>query len=59
MLGTLLRAEITVDKDTGVSKGFGFISYDNVASANAAMEAMNGAMIAGRQIRIEKTAEDH
>jgi len=56
--GTLLRAEITVDKDTGVSKGFGFVSYDNPMSADAALSAMNGAMVGGRQIRIEKTAED-
>ena len=42
-----------------VSKGFGFVSFDNPMSADAAMAAMNGAMIAGRQIRIEKTAEDH
>ena len=54
-----LRAEITLDKETGVSKGFGFVSYDNPQSAEAAMAAMNGAMIAGRQIRIERTAEDH
>ena len=57
--GTLLRAEITLDKDTGVSKGFGFVSFSEPAAADAAMAAMNGAMIAGRQIRIEKTAEDH
>ena len=56
--GTLVRAEITLDKETGVSKGFGFVSYDNVASADAAMAAMNGALVAGRQIRIEKTSED-
>ena len=57
--GTLLRAEITLDKETGVSKGFGFVSFSQPSEADAAMNAMNGAMIAGRQIRIEKTAEDH
>ena len=57
--GTILRAEITLDKETGTSKGFGFVSFDNPQAADAAMAAMNGAMIGGRQIRIEKTAEDH
>merc|ERR1719152_1110322 len=57
--GTLLRAEITLDKDTGVSKGFGFVSFTEPGAADAAMAALNGAMIGGRQIRIEKTAEDH
>ena len=57
--GTIVRAEITLDKDTGISKGFGFVSFDSVQAAEAAIAEMNGAMIAGRQIRIEKTAEDH
>lgn len=56
--GTLLRAEITMDKDTGVSKGFGFVSYATVEAADAALAHMNGAMVSGRQIRIEKTSED-
>jgi len=56
--GPLVRAEITYDKDTGISKGYGFVSYADAHSADAAMAAMNGAMIGGRQIRIEKTSED-
>jgi len=56
--GQLMRAEITVDKETGLSKGFGFVSYSTPEAADAAMAAMNGAMIGGRQIRIEKTSED-
>lgn len=27
LAGALLRAEITLDKDTGISKGFGFVSF--------------------------------
>lgn len=53
--GNLIRAEITLDKETGVSKGFGFVSFSSVEEADAAMVAMNGAMIGGRQIRIEKS----
>ena len=55
--GAVKRAEITLDKETGMSKGFGFISYATAAEADAAMSAMNGAMIGGRQIRVEKTAD--
>merc|ERR1740117_2303836 len=54
--GNLLRAEITLDKDTGVSKGFGFVSFSTCDEADAAMASMNGAMIGGRQIRIEKSS---
>ena len=28
--------------ETGVSKGFGFVSYDNFESSDAALQAMNG-----------------
>jgi hypothetical protein len=54
--GALLRAEITLDKDTGISKGFGFVSFTTAEEADAAMASMNGAMIGGRQIRIEKSS---
>ena len=30
------------DADTGKSRGFGFVQYDNVAEADTAMQAMNG-----------------
>ena len=56
--GTILRAEITLDKDTGVSKGFGFVSFDTVAAADAAIAGMHGATVAGKQLRVEKTSED-
>ena len=52
--GQLLRAEMTVDKDTGMSKGFGFVSYTEPAAADAAMSAMSGQLIGDQQIRIEK-----
>ena len=31
-----------VEKETGRSRGFGFVSYDNSASAEAAIQRMNG-----------------
>lgn len=33
------------DPDTGSSKGFGFISYDNFDSSDAAIAAMNGTLL--------------
>jgi len=53
--GTVLRAEMTVDKDTGQSKGYGFVSYTTVEAADAAMAQMNGSLVGDKQIRIEKT----
>ena len=55
--GAVMRAEITLDKDTGMSKGFGFVSFSTAAEADAVMAAMDGALVGGRQIRIEKTTD--
>jgi hypothetical protein len=40
--GNVVSAKVFVDKKTAESKGFGFVSYDNVSSADAAIAAMNG-----------------
>ncbi len=45
-------------QDTGVSKGFGFVSYDNVMSAALALQSLNGYnMGGGRKLRIEMRNE--
>ena len=40
------------DADTGGSKGFGFCSYDNFESSDAAIEAMNGQYLCNRPIHV-------
>lgn len=42
--------KIMRDPDTGVSKGFGFVSYDCFEAADAAIEAMNGQFLCNRSI---------
>lgn len=54
----MLRCEMTVDRNTGMPKGFGFVSYDNAASADAAIGSINSQTIDGKTFRIEKTQED-
>jgi len=56
--GTLLRAEMSVDPDTGNSKGFGFVSYDNAESANAALAALDRQEVGGKTMRVEKTSDE-
>lgn len=56
--GTVTRAEMTLDKNTGWSRGFGFISFATVAEADAALAALSGTWVAGREIKVEKTNED-
>lgn len=41
------------DPDTNISRGFGFISYDNFASSDLAIECMNDQWLANKQIRVQ------
>ncbi|KAN0027875.1 hypothetical protein ACTFIV_009701 [Dictyostelium citrinum] len=50
--GLVVSAKVYVDKNTGVSKGFGFVSYDNPASANLAISNLNGQMMAGKKLKV-------
>lgn len=55
--GNLVSAKIFVDKYTGLSKGFGFVSYDNPASAELAIKTMNGFAIGNKRLRISLRKE--
>lgn len=44
------EAKIMVDKYTGRSRGFGFVTYQDPAACSAAIEAMNGRELDGRTI---------
>jgi len=56
--GTVLRAEMTIDKETGWSKGFGFVSFSASHEADAALQAVHGSWMDGREMKVEKTKED-
>ena len=51
--GNLLSATVFKDKATGLSKGFGFVNYDNQASAQNAIAAMNGMQVDGKRLKVE------
>lgn len=79
--GTVTRAEMTVDKETGWSKGtpwrtapaptspthpsqlplhsgFGFVSFSSAQEADAALQAVHGSWMAGREMKVEKTRDN-
>ena len=56
--GTVTRAEMTIDKENGWSKGFGFVSFATVEEADAAMTAVHGSWMAGREMKVEKTHDN-
>ncbi|XP_071375907.1 nucleolin-like isoform X2 [Centroberyx affinis] len=47
-----LSARVTVDKDTGVSRGFGFVDFESEESCKAAKEAMEDCEIDGSKVTV-------
>lgn len=50
--GEVVSARVITDRDTGRSRGFGFVEFANETSAAAAMEALDGSMVEGRNISV-------
>jgi len=55
--GTILDAVVIRDRETGRSRGFGFVTFEDDESANAAVSTMNDSEFDGRTIRVAKTEE--
>lgn len=52
--GEVTSAKIISDRDTGRSKGFGFVEMANDSEANSAIEAINGQDLDGRPVRVNE-----
>ena len=53
--GTVQSCTLVLDKETGGSKGFGFVEMPKPGEAKAAMKNLNGKDIEGNQIRVKKS----
>ncbi|CAO2824100.1 unnamed protein product [Amaranthus hypochondriacus] len=51
--GQLLEARVIVDRPTGISKGFGFVTYASIEEANKAREEMNAKFLDGWVIFVD------
>ncbi|KAK2499795.1 hypothetical protein MC885_015429 [Smutsia gigantea] len=49
--GNVVSAKVFIDKQTNLSKCFGFVSYDNPVSAQAAIQSMNGFQIGMKRLK--------
>ncbi len=50
--GEVVEAKVITDKFSGRSKGFGFVTMKDDAAAQAAIAAMDGKEVDGRQIKV-------
>ena len=55
--GEVNSARIITDRESGRSKGFGFVEMATADSANAAIEALNGNDFGGRDLRVNQAKE--
>ncbi len=52
--GTVVKSIIISDRETGRSKGFGFVEMDSAAAGSAAIEGLDGKDFGGRELRVNE-----
>jgi cold-inducible RNA-binding protein len=55
--GQVVNASVVIDRETGRSRGFGFVEYGSEQEARAAADAMNGQVLDGRPLRVNPAHE--
>ncbi len=52
--GPVTEALVMLDRQTGRSRGFGFVSMESAEAAKAAIEALNGSQVEGRPLTVNE-----
>lgn len=55
--GTVSSAQVITDRDTGRSRGFGFVEMGSTEEAQAAMSSLSGKDVDGRQLTVNLAKE--
>jgi len=53
-VGPVRSAEVVTERETGHSRGFGFVEMENDADADAAIKRLNGTELDGRSITVNE-----
>lgn len=53
----ILSAKVIYERNSGRSRGFGFVSFETAEDAESALNAMNGVEVEGRPLRLNSAAE--
>ncbi len=54
-VGTCESATVVTDRDTGRSRGFGFVEMSSASEAGQAISTLNGREVGGRQINVNES----
>ncbi len=57
--GSVTEAKVIKERDSGRSRGFGFVTFDSEAEATAAAEALNDTELDGRNLRVDFAHDKH
>ncbi len=55
--GSVMDAKVIMDRETGRSRGFGFVTMDSGDAATKAIEGMDGTVLDGRPLRVNVAEE--
>ncbi|NOZ88117.1 MAG: RNA-binding protein [Deltaproteobacteria bacterium] len=55
--GEIEEAKVILDRDTGRSRGFGFVTFDSEEAVQNAISEMNGTEFDGRTIKVDVAAD--
>ena len=55
--GTVTDVHVVTDRESGQSRGFGFVTMSTADEATNAIAAMNGAMLDGRPLKVNEAQE--
>ena len=55
--GAVTRAQVITDRDTGRSRGFGFVEMASAEEAQAAISSLNGSNVDGRDLTVNVAKE--
>jgi len=52
--GEIVESKVVMDRDTGRSRGFGFVTFADAEGARKAVETMDGVSVDGRNVRVNE-----